>query len=268
MRVILVVAAISGVLLTAESVRADPNAVIGVNDARFGTDSSFSARASRLRIRDSSSRCWHRGESEPERDPLAAAPARSRIVAVVYGVAADAPRSIDDIDRYCNYAAAVVRRHPGVVAVQIWNEPNIWVWQLDPTTYATMLQHCAPSLHALGVNILRPGLRPSAPTREWTDAIRAVSAAAAGRGPLLDGWAYHPYYGYSPADTPSPCLGAGVGAARAAHADPESRAQAVVANRGWSRRSTTPQSGLSTSVRSLSRSTLAASASKQIALHS
>jgi hypothetical protein len=47
-----------------------------------------------------------------------------RVVLAVYGKPDDAPRTDLQRNAYCQFAAYLLRRYPGVQDVVIWNEPN------------------------------------------------------------------------------------------------------------------------------------------------
>ena len=89
-----------------------------------------------------------------------------RVVVAVYGDAGDAPQDAAARDEYCSFVADLVRRHPTVRDVVVWNEPNsarFWRPQFAadgtsaaPAAYEALLASCWSKLHSArpGVNVI------------------------------------------------------------------------------------------------------------------
>jgi polysaccharide biosynthesis protein PslG len=110
---------------------------------------------------------------------------------------------------FAAFAAAAGLRyaHRGIVAWEIWNEPNLsgfWEPAADPERYARLLRVAAAALRAVapGTTIVSGGLAPS----ETADGSMAPATFLArlyraGAGPSFDAVGHHPYnYPGSPLD--------------------------------------------------------------------
>jgi hypothetical protein len=172
---------------------------------------------------------WKRGQHRPPSAlvhvlrNVASAAEHNRMrlfVMVWHGLARDTPRNASERAAFAEFAAGVVEAVPGVDAVVVGNEPNLstfWKPQfgsggrdLAAVAYADLLGRSYDAIKAAdpGVIVLGGALSPrgadrpngSRPTHSPTAFIRDLGVAyrAAGRdGPLMDGFAFHPYMQFS-----------------------------------------------------------------------
>lgn len=109
-------------------------------------------------------------------------------------------------DDFAAFAAAVAQRYPEMLAIEIWNEPNLslfWRGGPDPAAYAALLQaaHGTVKRARPGLPVLGGSLANAASDLDGAMSLesylRALLPAAGG---AMDGLAIHPYpYGASPA---------------------------------------------------------------------
>lgn len=127
-----------------------------------------------------------------------AAPAGVRVLLSALGPAGIAPVTVDARADYCSFLAAVVRRHPQVRDVLVWNEPGLrsYFWPRgieDPIgRYVQLLRECYEALHTEGVRVVGPATH--VPLAEMRLFARAFAAnALLWRRPLLDVFAVNAY---------------------------------------------------------------------------
>ena len=154
---------------------------------------------------------WHPGETtvpatyEAQLDRATVDAWGLRLVVSVYGRADEAPQTDDARSEYCGFVADLLKRHPTINDVVIWNDPNdatFWSPQHDsagasvaPAAYEALLARCWDVLHAArtGANVIALSasskgalsLGSNAPAAWW----RAVGEAyhASGRTqPIFD----------------------------------------------------------------------------------
>jgi hypothetical protein len=134
----------------------------------------------------------------------------------VYGRPDDAPQNDAQRGAYCQFAASLLRRYPGVNDVVIWNEPNtsrFWRPQfandgtsVAPAAYEALLARCWDVLHVArpGVNVIaasapRGNDNPAASSNASHSPVnfyRKLGAAyrASGRRlPIFDTVGHNPY---------------------------------------------------------------------------
>jgi hypothetical protein len=165
---------------------------------------------------------WHPNQTQLEQqdraelDRFVPAAIGLRVVAAVYGSAADAPQTDSARAAYCDYVANLVRTYPAIRDVVIWNEANLgYFWQPQfnadgssaaPAAYAALLATCWDKLHATrpDVNIVsdmssRGNDRPRATSNVSHSPVTFVKRMgdayrfSARDRPLLDTVGLHPY---------------------------------------------------------------------------
>jgi hypothetical protein len=121
-----------------------------------------------------------------------------RVLLSALGPAAVAPVTVEARADYCSFLVAVVRRHPHVRDVLVWNEPGLrsYFWPRgieDPIgRYVQLLRECYEALHAEGVRVVGPATH--VPLPEMRLFARALAAnALLWRRPLLDVFAVNAY---------------------------------------------------------------------------
>jgi hypothetical protein len=66
------------------------------------------------------------------------------------------PPSASHVDDYADFAAAVAKRYPKALGIEVWNEPNwseFWIPKPDPARYADMVRQTAAAVDATGTNV-------------------------------------------------------------------------------------------------------------------
>jgi hypothetical protein len=220
------------VLVRGSSAAAAPGLLVGVTDDAFlwNTDravavaSDLGLGAFRVSVPWSPSETSLDPDTAAVLDRTVAAATGLRMVATVYGKAANAPT--DDASRaaYCGYVRDLLARYPQIKDVVVWNEANLgfyWQPQYDsagnsvaPAAYERLLAQCWDELHALrsDVNVIMT-TSPSGNDDPQAASnvshspgafIRAMGAAyrKSGRAlPIFDTVGHNPY-GMSSAEPP------------------------------------------------------------------
>jgi len=116
--------------------------------------------------------------------------------------------------------AALVKAHPNVREVQVWNEPNYpydqawggWVGTADQYVALVAAVHDAVKAVNPSVLVLAGGYHPDSmlpPYRnglslslgDFTAAMKRLYASGGRTTPIMDGFSYHPYWNWKPAIT-------------------------------------------------------------------
>ena len=109
---------------------------------------------------------------------------------------------------FANFAAAVAKRYPDSLGLEIWNEPNypkFWGTKPQPDDYAQMLKTVADTVHsqAPGVGVVSAGLSPHADTdTSGSIGFRNFLIDMYERGAIqhVDAIGIHPYPGVGPTE--------------------------------------------------------------------
>jgi hypothetical protein len=111
------------------------------------------------------------------------------------------PPGADHMDAWRDAAQTLVRRYPGMAALEIWNEPNysaFWQGGLDPAAYGRLVVEANDAVKATGSTI--PVLGGSITSYNAADSADALTPRmfikgmyAAGVRGHMDGIAVHPY---------------------------------------------------------------------------
>jgi hypothetical protein len=136
-------------------------------------------------------------------DNLDAIPPTQAAMVQLIGHPACTPHTRLERQRYARAARDVVRSHPNVRELQVWNEPELWFWRGTIREYTLLLAAVHDALRGTGVKVLGPGFSPSG-TLAWSSFnyasfaadVRDYYRASGRRRQILDGFAYHPYWGY------------------------------------------------------------------------
>jgi hypothetical protein len=106
---------------------------------------------------------------------------------------------------YADHALELVHRYPNIRELQVWNEPDLGFWQGGTENYVLLLAVVHETLRGTGVKLLGPGLSPTGllngkvqmGTRSFARAVFDFYWQRPDyRQPLLDGFSYHPYWGF------------------------------------------------------------------------
>lgn len=125
---------------------------------------------------------------------------------------APSPEHADELGRF---AAAVARRYPGSLGLEIGNEVNderFWPNGQDPAAYAELLRASAIAVHAAApeMPVIASGLAPferASPGRApWRDFVRAI--VDGGAAAEIDAFAFHPYARLEAGEDPGAAVGA------------------------------------------------------------
>jgi hypothetical protein len=188
--------------------------IYGVNDGNFA--SSWPAMASRIaplgpiqvgawvRYRCSfDSNNWLAGGTTSD---LGLIPPSQPVMVQYLGAASCTPHTAADRRAYARGARALVRRYPNIRELQVWNEPDLAFWRGTVDEYVRLLAAVHDALRGSGVRLLGPGFSPNGLLNASNASMGVLTFAAAvrrfyaehprRRRPLLDGFSYHPYWGF------------------------------------------------------------------------
>jgi len=144
---------------------------------------------------------WHAGEWAPTATDVTAlgrvipAAFGLRVVVAVSGGPADTPLDAVSRDRFCGFAANLLRRYPTLDDLVVWTEPNSSrFWNGGPAAYEALLARCWDVLHAMRprVNVIAasaPHQKPAAWYQGLGDALRASGRSS----PILDTVGHNAY---------------------------------------------------------------------------
>lgn len=170
--------------------------VYGVNDIRFANDwGKTYQQAAPLGLDQImvTSLWWPRKPATPE---LAEIPRWQEVVLVVHGFTGNTPNLSWWRTEFCLYVQAMVKFHPNVKAVQIWNEPHEHhpFWGGTEREYLDLLAECYDMLQGR-VEVLAPGAHPDPVYQlSFVRSVRDYYYATRRKTPLFDGYSVHPYW--------------------------------------------------------------------------
>ncbi len=109
-----------------------------------------------------------------------------------------APRTYEELSAYCEYAKQLVQHYPEINTVEVWNEPNwyvFWEPEVNMIDYATMVKSVSEAIHEV-----RPEVKVIAGSLVYGHTGRTDFEDSAGEfldeGAMnyADGISTHPYY--------------------------------------------------------------------------
>jgi hypothetical protein len=160
---------------------------------------------------------WHGPRYEPDwvmsglPQDIGDVPTTQPALVQFLGSPASSPRTRSERRSYGQALLKLVLAHPNIREVQVWNEPDLGFWQGSAGSYVRLLAIVHDALRGTGVKVLGPGFSPWGIVYGRTAKMNVTSFAKAvkafyrthprRRQPLLDGFAYHPYWGFNNATT-------------------------------------------------------------------
>jgi hypothetical protein len=124
------------------------------------------------------------------------------------GAPACTPRTSAQRRAYARFARDLVRLYPNIRELNVWNEPELWFWKSDIRDYTLLLAATYDRLRGTGVKVLGPGFSPGGllgsnrfNVKSFASDVAAYYGESGRRRPILDGFAYHPYWGFCNAVT-------------------------------------------------------------------
>lgn len=210
LRYSLLVSLISLVIATAA--QANAYVIYGVNDANFATLwPVMEPRISDLGI--SQVGLWVRYRCQADsndyavrnlRDDLGQVPASQPAMVQLLGSPSCTPKTAADRRACAESARALVSRYPQIREIQVWNEPELGFWNGTVDQYVALLANVHDALRGTGVKVLGPGFSPHGLLNDYpkmgmvsfAKAVRRYYRTHHRKAPLLDGFAYHPYWGF------------------------------------------------------------------------
>jgi hypothetical protein len=198
-------------LVLVPTAQADRNVIYGVNDARF--DNYWPTMGPEIvGLGIDQIGVWVRWHCDRDAAPswvgslsddLDAIPPTQAAMVQLIGHPACTPHTRLARQRYARTARNLVRSHPNVRELQVWNEPELWFWRGTIREYTLLLAAVHDALRGTSVKVLGPGFSPNGllGQRHFNISSFAADVAAyyrqSGRKrQILDGFAYHPYWGY------------------------------------------------------------------------
>ena len=165
---------------------------------------------------------WHPGQSTLPADradmldKLVLDASGLRVVVSVYGSAADAPRTDESRAQYCGFVADLLKSHPQIRDVVIWNDPNdntFWSPQFGadgestaPADYEALLAQCWDAAHAvrndanvISLTVSKASAVPGGFTLgfhapgTWIAKVAAAYKASGRTKPIFDTFGYIPH---------------------------------------------------------------------------
>src|SRR2546428_2618909 len=171
----LALAGLLGLALHAAAASAGPNLFVGADEDNvlWGNSQQTGSIARTLGLKAIHITVpWHPGQTavpptyEAQLDRATVDAWGLRLVVSVYGRADEAPQTDEARSEYCAFVADLLKQHPTINDVVVWNDPNdaaFWSPQYDsagsslaPAAYEALLARCWDVLHAArsGVNIV------------------------------------------------------------------------------------------------------------------
>jgi len=101
--------------------------------------------------------------------------------------------------QFATFVKGVLAKFPGIQAVEVWNEPNLWNFMVGgPAAYLPYLRAAAPVIRAAGAQVIHAGLAAlpnsgSGNARTWAASDFLAGLYAAGESDDYDILGYHPY---------------------------------------------------------------------------
>jgi hypothetical protein len=209
-------------LIFTGAARADRQVIYGVNDSNFARQ--WSLMAPRIApLGPIQVGLWVRyscGAADSDSwlvrglpADLGQVPASQPAMVQLLGATSCSPRSNAQRHAYALAARALVLRYRNIRELQVWNEPDLAFWQGTVGDYVKLLAATHDALRGTGVKLLGPGFSPNGLLDEANAQMGVDSFAAAVRvfyrthrhyrRSLLDGFAYHPYWGFDRKTTSS-----------------------------------------------------------------
>jgi hypothetical protein len=172
---------------------AAPDVVYGVNDGNFsGAWSTMGpqiaplglARVTNWAFYDGGNGPWGIPESQP-------------VTLILSGHWPHLPLDPEGRAHYARAAVRLVRQHPSIREIQVWNEVD-FTWPTDRLyEYLDLLAATHDALQGTGVKVLGFGFSPIKPRAKWVAyLVRWWYETRRWKRPIMDGYAYHPYWGW------------------------------------------------------------------------
>jgi hypothetical protein len=204
-------------LVLVPTAQADRSVIYGVNDGNLA--SFWPEMAPKLAglgpIQVGSFVRWRCGVETQDKPPfvlqqmpadLGTIPNSQPILVQFLGAPGCTPRTALQRAAYARAALELVRRNLNIRELQVWNEPNIGFWRGSVKQYVLLLAATYDRLRGTGVKLLGPGFSPNGlgdnpwvdfSITSFADEVARYYTASNRKRPLLDGFSYHPYWGYS-----------------------------------------------------------------------
>ena len=115
------------------------------------------------------------------------------------------PKTASERRAYARTARRLVRDHPNIRELQVWNEPDLAFWNGTTQNYVALLASVHDALRGSHVKLLGPGFSPNGLLNKpyarmdvigFAQTVRHFYLAHHRRQPILDGFSYHPYWGF------------------------------------------------------------------------
>jgi hypothetical protein len=201
-------------LVLATAAQADNHVVYGISDGNF--TSQWSLMAPRIApLGPIQVGLWVRYHCSTDSDSwlvrglpgdLGQVPASQPALVALLGAASCSPKTNAQRHAYALAARALVLRYRNIRELQVWNEPDLAFWQGTALDYVKLLAATHNALRGTGVKLLGPGFSPNGLLNAANAQMGVISFAIAVRTfyrthrhyrrVLLDGFAYHPYWGF------------------------------------------------------------------------
>lgn len=140
---------------------------------------------------------YHRGIKVTGRE-FGSVPASQALLAIVHGTSKDAPRTQAERHDYARFVAGLVKAHPNIRELQVWNEPSeplFWAGKKHFSQYVPLLATTYDKLRGSGVRVLAPGSHPGmAQQQDFVRSVRGYYKGTGRKRPLFDAYASHPYW--------------------------------------------------------------------------
>jgi hypothetical protein len=207
--------AVALVFLLAPAAHASRQVIYGVNDGGFAAN--WATMAPRLEqlgtgtqvgawVRWPCGTTTHDWLTDGTTADLGAIPASQPVLVQVLGDPGCSPSTRRQRRAFAGFARGLVRRYPQIRELQVWNEPDLAFWHGSMLDYARLLAATHDALRGTGVKVIGPGFSPHVTQGEgviegFAAAVRVLYLQSHRHGSILDGFAYHPYWGYGYAAT-------------------------------------------------------------------
>jgi hypothetical protein len=205
---------ILAILLLAAPSTAAKKMTYGVNDGNF--TSAWATMAPRISGLDLDQvGVWIRYHCQTDSDDwlvrglpngLGQVPRTQPVFVQLLGSASCTPKTNAERTAFARASRKLVLRYPNIRELQVWNEPDLAFWNGTVNDYVRLLAAVHDVLRGADVKLLGPGFSPNglmnAPNAKmgvytFARAVRSFYRANPRRQrPLLDGFSYHPYWGF------------------------------------------------------------------------
>jgi hypothetical protein len=200
-------------LILASSGQASHNIIYGINDGNFNRSWATMAPqiASLGRIQVG---LWAEWNCEHPSDPAWQVPETQPVMLTVLGSPWSCSARLTnryERTRFARYVRRLVDLHPGIKEVQVWNEPDLAFWQASQLDYVKTLARVYDLLPRR-VKVLAGGYSPNAlnlydpgvnkiTLGDFAMNVAVFYSETHRKRPIMDGLAYHPYWGWDSRNT-------------------------------------------------------------------